>query len=99
MKNRNTTFFAPHLAVRNVRAAMEFYRKAFDAIVIRIWNNPDDSVHVAEMKIQGLLFHLHEEVARSKQLSPETVRATTVLIGLFVPDPDMLLKQAADTGG
>ena len=52
------------------------------------WSNPDGSVHVAEMSIDGAMFHIHEEVGRENQLSPETVQAVTSLIGMFVPDPD-----------
>jgi PhnB protein len=93
-----TTFFAPHLAIRYVRPAMDFYQKAFGATVLRKLENPDGSVHVAEMEILGALFHLHEEVPRDAQMSPETVKSTTMLIGLFTPDPDSLFRQAVDAG-
>jgi PhnB protein len=99
MKQADSTFFAPHLAIKVLRPAMEFYQKAFDAVVVRTWDNADGSVHVAEMEILGALFHLHEEVPRSRQNSPESVNATTVLIGLFTPDPDRLMTQAAEAGG
>ncbi len=56
--------FAPHLACKNVWAAMEFYKKAFGAVELRKWSNPDGSVHVAEMSIDDAMFHIHEEVAR-----------------------------------
>lgn len=92
------TFFAPHLAVRVLRPAVEFYEKAFSAKVLHTWDNPDGSIHVAEMEIEGAMFHLHEEVDGKKQLSPETVGATTMLIGLFSPDPDKLFQQALAAG-
>ena len=94
-----STFFAPQLPLINVLAGMDFYKKAFGAIELRRWSNPDDSVHVAEMEIDGAMFHLHEESQRSKQLSPETVNATTLLIGLFVADPHEVVKQAELAGG
>jgi hypothetical protein len=50
------------------------------------------------MAIDGALFHLHEEVPGSTQLSPETVKSTTLLIGLFVTDPHAVVKQAVATG-
>lgn len=93
------TFFAPQLYVRTVKQAMEFYQKAFQAVVLRQWDNDDGSVHVAEMAIAGALFHLHEEVERKHQLSPETVRATTSLIGLFAADPDALMRAGKAAGG
>lgn len=93
-ENDNTTF-SPHLAIKNVRAGMEFYQKAFGAKELRRWSNLDGSIHVAEMEINGAMFHLHEESLNSKQLSPETTKATTSLIGLFVPDPDKIVERAA----
>jgi PhnB protein len=91
--------FAPHLTLRNVLAGMEFYEKAFGAIELRRWSNQDGSVHVAEMAIEGTLFHLHEEVPAKGELSPETVRATTSIIGIFVPDPHAFVKRGVAAGG
>ena len=53
----NTTFFAPMLYLRLVASAIEFYKNALGAIVLRQWNNDDGSVHVAEMSINGALYH------------------------------------------
>ena len=94
----DTTFFAPHLAIRVIRPAIEFYQKAFGAVVIRTFDNDDGSVHVAELEILGAMFHIHEETPRANQLSPETVKVTTSLIGLFTPDPDTFIQQALDAG-
>jgi PhnB protein len=92
------TFFAPHLAMKNVLAGMEFYKKAFGAVELRRFSNPDGSVHVCEMEINGALFHMHEETPKSNQLSPETVKATTLVIGTFAPDPDALYNRAVTAG-
>jgi PhnB protein len=99
MPQQNKTFFAPHLAIRVLQPAMDFYIKAFGAIVLRQWNNDDGSVHVAEMMIDGAMFHLHEEVSGKNQLSPDSVGATTSLIGLFTSDPDRLVDAATRHGG
>jgi PhnB protein len=93
------TFFAPHLTLRNVLAGVEFYQAAFGAIELRRWSNPDGSVHVAEMSINGALFHLHEEMPGKGELSPETLKGTTSAIGLFVPDPAATVKRAVAAGG
>jgi PhnB protein len=102
MKNEttdSTAVFAPHLQIKNVLKAMNFYETAFGAVELRRWTNPDGSVHVAEMSLGGALFHLHEEVGNKRQLSPETVNAVTSLIGVFVNDPDLLVRNAVDIGG
>ena len=103
MKKESTktgpTFFAPHLTVRNVLAELEFCKAAFNAVELRRWSNPDGSVHVAEMSIDGAMFHLHEEMPGNKEKSPETLRGTTSAIGLFVPDPAATVKKALAAGG
>lgn len=77
---------------------MEFYKKALGATVLRTWKNPDGSIHVAEMEISGAMFHLHEEVPRNNQMSPETAKTSTCLIGIFVSDPDDVVKNAEAAG-
>jgi PhnB protein len=77
---------------------MEFYVKAFNAVELRRFSNPDGSVHVAEMSIDGAMFHIHEETDRDRWLSPETVHADTSQIGIFVEDPDWMVKNAVAAG-
>jgi PhnB protein len=94
-----TTFFAPHLTLKVVAEGMAFYADAFGAVELRRFSNDDGSVHVAEMEIGEALFHLHEEVPRTGELSPQTLGGTSCVIGLFVRDPDALLRQAIAAGG
>jgi len=93
------TFFAPHLSLRNVLQGIDYYARAFGAVELRRWTNADGSVHVAEMAIAGALFHLHEETPGKGELSPESLKGTSVLIGLFVPDPGALIRAAVAAGG
>lgn len=93
-----TTYFAPHLAIRDVRAAVSYYQKSFGAVLLRKWEH-EGRWHVAEMEILGAMFHIHEEAAHDHQLSPETTRSTSLLIGLFTPDPDKFVRQAESAGG
>ena len=97
--NRNTTFFAPMIYLKKLAPAIEFYKKAFGAIVLRQWNNDDGSVHVAEMSIDGALFHLHEEITRNNELCPETLNGTCIAIGLFVVDVHGMMAKAVAAGG
>lgn len=95
----SSTFFAPMIYLKKVAPAIEFYKKAFDAVVLRQWNNDDGSVHVAEMSIDGALFHLHEETNRINELSPETLNGTSIAIGLFVNDVHAVMAKALAAGG
>lgn len=92
------TFFAPHLTVRNVLAELEFCKAAFGAVELRRFSNPDGSVHVAEMSVDGALFHIHEQMPGSAEMSPETLKGTTSAIGLFVPDPAATVEKAVAAG-
>jgi PhnB protein len=92
------TFFAPHLTVKDVRGAIEFYKNAFDAVELKRVDNPDGSVHVAELTIDGALLHLHDEVKRDAQLSPITLQGTTSMIGMFVDDPHAVVRKAIESG-
>jgi PhnB protein len=93
------TFFAPHLTVRNVLAELNFCKAAFGALELRRFSNPDGSVHVAEMSIGGALFHIHEEMPGSAEMSPETLKGTSSAIGLFVPDPAATVRNGIAAGG
>jgi len=73
---------------------MEFYEKEMGAIELGRWSNPEGCVHVAKMGTGGAVFHIREEVRRA----PEAVKATTLLIGLFVADPHTLVAQAERAG-
>ena len=97
--NEHSTFFAPMIYLNEVAPAIEFYKRAFDAIELRRWSNDDGSVHVAEMSICGAMFHMHEEVTRINELSPGTLKGTWVAIGLFVSDPHAVMAKAAAAGG
>jgi PhnB protein len=91
-------FFAPHLTVRNVLAELEFCKAALGAAELRRWSNADGSIHVAELSINGALFHLHEEMPGDREKSPDSLKGTTFAIGLFVPDPAATVKRAVAAG-
>ncbi len=98
MANINKTFFAPQLYIKNGTWDIDFYSKAFGAIELYRLTNDDGSVHVAELLIDGAVFHLHEQTSRSNLLDPETANGTTVIIGLFVPDVDAVMARAIAAG-
>ena len=92
--------FAPELLLKVVAPAVEYYKQAFGAVEVRAFTNDDGSIHVAELSIGGALLHLHEEMPSSPQRrSPETLGGTSVLLGLFVDDPDHMMASALLAGG
>lgn len=92
------TFFAPQLFIPAGVTDISFYVKAFGAVEIRQFTNDDGSIHVAELSINGTIFHLHEERPMKGQLEPGKVKGVTTLIGLFVEDVDSVMNKALQAG-
>jgi PhnB protein len=90
-------FFAPQLLINNGVKDISFYANAFDATENFCLRNDDDSVHVAELSIDGTIFHLHE-ITKQHFFSPDKHNGTTVIIGLFVPDVDAVMNKAIAAG-
>jgi PhnB protein len=98
MKKEITTSFAPQLYIKSGIHNIEFYSKAFGAIELRRWTNDDGSIHVAELSIDGAIFHLHEESLKSGLFDPTKHDGTTTIIGLFVSDVNLFMKRAIAEG-
>ncbi|HEY2582894.1 MAG TPA: VOC family protein [Mucilaginibacter sp.] len=91
------TSFLPTLSVRNGAAAVEFYKKAFNAEVIFCIADPYGDV-VAELCIDGVRFLVADESPQHENFSPETLGGSTIRMGLVVANPDVVAKQAIAAG-
>ncbi len=96
--SNNKTFFAPQLFIPEGVTDISFYYKAFDAVENLLFRNDDGSIHVAELSIEGTIFHLHEERPEKGQLEPKKTKGITTLIGLFVEDVDAVMNNALKAG-
>ena len=93
----NTTFFAPQLMINNGVKDISFYEKAFGAKEQLCLRNDDNSIHVAELSINGAIFHLHE-VTKAHFFSPDKYNGTTTIIGLFVENVQAVMNSAIKAG-
>ncbi len=91
----NTTHFAPELHIPNGTFNIDFYKK-FGATEHFCFRNDDESIHVAELEINGAIFHVHETMRNA--LEPVSAKGVTCIIGLFVPNVDEVMKSAIDAG-
>ncbi|GEO08904.1 VOC family protein [Segetibacter aerophilus] len=98
MPEPQKTTFAPQLNIQSGVTNIDFYINGFGAIELRKWLNDDSSIHVAELSIDGAVFHLHEETLRLGSFSPERHGGTTTTVGLFVPDVDAFIARAIAAG-
>jgi PhnB protein len=92
------TELAPFLAVRDVDAAIELYRRAFGAILVGEVMRAPDGPAVAELELDGCRLGLATEAPQLGTPSPETAGATTVRLSLTVDDPDAAAAQAVEAG-
>jgi PhnB protein len=98
MNEMNKATFAPQLFIKNGVKNIDFYTKAFGAIEPRSRTNDDGSLHVAELSINGAIFHLHEKVKGPGSFCPEKYNWITTTIGLFVSDIDAFMNSAIAVG-
>jgi PhnB protein len=91
------TSFAPELYIANGVRDISFYKDAFGATENLCFTNDDGSIHVAELSINGAIFHVHE-VTSGKFFTPGKHNGCTCCIGLFVPDVDAVMNRAINAG-
>jgi len=91
----------PHLVVKRATEAIDFYKKAFNAIEIsRAMTEDKQFIIHAELQIQGNPFFLNDEMPGMVGcLSPETYQGTTSAIHLWTEDVDAVFNQAIEAGG
>ncbi|WP_153796264.1 VOC family protein [Foetidibacter luteolus] len=98
MYTPDKAFFAPQLFIKPGITDISFYENAFGAIELRRWTNDDGSIHVAELSINGAIFHIHEEKLIAGKFNPQGINGTTVIIGLFVNNVDDVMAKAVNAG-
>jgi uncharacterized glyoxalase superfamily protein PhnB len=89
----------PHIIVKDVGAAIDWYGKAFGAEETFRMSAPDGkSVLHAEMKIGDCVLMLGQESAEWKKKGPKSLGGTPVTLHLYVEDVDAAFKRATDAG-
>ena len=88
----------PHLVVKDGRAAIEFYKKAFGAIELMHMPGPggQGTMH-GEIKIGDSIVFIGDMTGNGSD-SPDKLGATTCMMNIYVPDADATMKQAEAAG-
>jgi len=87
----------PLLTVKDARAAVEFYKKAFGAIELSRQSAPTGQF-IIEMSLDGGHFYAVDENPAGFNLSPTTLGGTSVRLSLIVADPDAVAARAVAAG-
>lgn len=89
----------PYLAVRNARAAIDFYAAAFGARQVLLIDEPDGRIGHATLRIGPAEIYLADEHPEFESVvGPETLGGTSVTIDLEVEDVDRTIDRAVGAG-
>jgi len=90
---------APQLAVRNGRAAVDFYASAFDAVELhRVGGSEAHPPLVAQLAVEGASFWVADESPEHLNFSPESLGGGSVRMLLRVADPEAVVARAVRAG-
>jgi len=91
-----TCSIAPWLSVSDGARAVEFYGRAFGAVVVYLMDDPGGGV-VARLSVNGAEFWISAEPGKRADPSPPAGGGPIRMI-LTVPDPDSLFARAIEAG-
>ncbi len=94
-QTEDKTHFAPELHIPKGTMEIDFYTN-FGATENFCFRNDDGSIHVAELEIDGAIFHVHETMRDA--LEPISAKGVTAVIGLFVPNVEEVMDKAIKAG-
>lgn len=88
----------PHLICANAAAAIEFYKKAFNATETSRLPGPGGRLMHASLRIGDSAVMLVDEMPEHGALSPKSLKGSPVAIHLYVEDADAAAARAVAAG-
>lgn len=88
----------PHLVCDGAADAIEFYKKAFNAIELARLPDPGGKLMHAMLQIGDSVIMLNDEYTDWGVLGPKTIGGSPITIHLYVNDVDSAFAQAVDAG-
>jgi uncharacterized glyoxalase superfamily protein PhnB len=88
----------PHIVVRSVADAVDFYQRAFGADELQRQSGPDGRIWHCELLVAGGRLLLVEEFPDMGMRSPLTIGGTPVMLHIFVADVDRTFDRAVSAG-
>jgi PhnB protein len=87
----------PALCFRGASAAIDWYKKIFNAKEKMRMENPDKTIAHAEIVIDDCTLMISEENPQYNS-SPKTLGGNSINLFIYVPDVDNVLQKALDNG-
>ena len=88
----------PHLTCAGGVAAIEFYKKAFDAVELSRMLGPNGKLMHGSVKIGDSVVMLSDEFPEMGGRGPKLLQGSPVTIHLYVPDVDRFADKAVAAG-
>jgi PhnB protein len=88
----------PHLVCAGAANAIDFYKKAFNAVEQARLPGPDGKLMHAAVRIGDSTLMIVDENPRYGMLGPKTLKGSPVTIHLYVNDVDATVAQAVSAG-
>jgi uncharacterized glyoxalase superfamily protein PhnB len=88
----------PHLVCAGAADAIEFYKKAFNAVEGGRLPGPNGRLMHAMIRIEGSAVMLVDEMPEWGAFGPKSLKGSSVTIHLYVEDVDAVVKRAVDAG-
>jgi PhnB protein len=89
---------APYLVVKDAARALDFYVRAFGAVVLERMTMPDGRIGHAELRIGDSVVMLADEFPEEGCLAPAPGVRGPVSLHLYVEDVDATVSRAASLG-
>jgi uncharacterized glyoxalase superfamily protein PhnB len=88
----------PHLICAGAADAIEFYKKAFNAVEVGRLAGPQGRLMHAMIRIEGSAVMLVDEMPEWGALGPKSLKGSPVTIHLYVEEVDAFVRRAVDAG-
>ena len=88
----------PYLICDGAAAAIEFYKKAFNAVELSRLPGPQGKLMHAMLRIGDSTLMLNDEFPEWGALGPKTLKGSPVTVHLYVKDVDAAFAQAVAAG-
>jgi PhnB protein len=93
-----TRTVTPHLVIKGASKAIDFYTRAFGAREHHRMPGPGGLIGHAELQIGDSLIYLADEWPQGSSRSPQSLKGSSVVIHLYVPDVDSSFQRAVGAG-
>ncbi|HCE08014.1 MAG TPA: glyoxalase [Oxalobacteraceae bacterium] len=88
----------PHLVCADAAAAIDFYKKAFDAVEVARLPGPNGKLMHGAIRIGDSSIMLMDEMTEMGAFGPKSLKGSPVTIHLYVEDADAIFERAIAAG-